>query len=99
MLNEDELVKNFKKTSYYVDAMNRLTPDEAAEVDARVEATYRQMIRSLSPFMLRLATEPEFLEGIQREIDRRVGVVNTQENTSETEPVVLSEKDGKKNNA
>lgn len=96
MFDENELVERFKQTEYYKDAMRRLTPDDAAEVASRVEATYRTMIRSLGPFFARCSTDPKFLQGMQMELDRRAGVV-TQETYSPT--VITSEKDGKKKDA
>lgn len=96
MFDEDELVERFKQTPHFKDAMKRLTPEEASEVETRVEATYRTMIRSLSPFFMRCSTDPKFLQGMQKELDRRSGVV-TQEMGSPS--VITSEKDGKKKDA
>jgi len=97
MFDEDELIKRFKQNRLYKDAISRLTADEARYVEESVEAFYRTMIRSLAPFGARLGSDPEFLKGMQEELDRRAGVVTQRKSD---EPVSMtSEKDGKKRDA
>ena len=96
MLNEEELIKRFKNNPQYINAMEKLSAEDAAIVERNVLGAYQQMINNLKPFLDKCVSDPEFLSGIQMELDRQASVFTKD---TKDKDVIISEKNGQNLNA